>query len=53
MNSFNLIQALMRLAPLITFVPVHVVSINLMFVNMFVFNLNTFVNSCNVLHICK
>jgi hypothetical protein len=53
MNSFNLIQALMRLASLITFVSVYMFLITLMFVNMFVFNLNTFVNSCNVLHICK
>jgi hypothetical protein len=31
----------------------YVFLITLMLVNMFVFNVNMFVNSCNVLHICK
>jgi hypothetical protein len=50
MNSFNLIQALMSLAFLVTFVSVN---ITLMLVNMFVFNGNVLVNCCNVLYICK
>ncbi len=48
LNSFNLIQALMSLAFLITFVSKQSVLITLMLVNLFVFNVNMLVNSCNV-----
>jgi hypothetical protein len=39
MNSFNLIQALMSFAFLITFASEHMSFITLMIVNMFVFNI--------------
>jgi len=52
MNNFNPTQALMSLALLITFVSVytwvHLFSIKVVPVNMFVFNVINLVNSCNV-----
>ncbi len=52
-NSFNLIEALMSLTFLITLSVYIYVLITLMLVNLFVWNVNVFVNSCNVLYICK
>jgi hypothetical protein len=50
MNSLNLIQALMSLAFLVTFVSKYICFlITLTLVNMFMFNVNIIANSCNVL----
>ncbi len=46
-NSFNSTHALTSLMFLITFICLYVFSITLMLVNMFVFNVNKPVNSCN------
>jgi hypothetical protein len=53
MNSFNLIQALMSLVSLITLCLYICIFNNFMLVKLFELNINVFVNSCNVLHICK
>jgi hypothetical protein len=54
MNKFNLIQDLINLAILITFLSVHMCFLSLFkLLNMFVCNVKMFVNSCNVFYICK
>jgi len=50
MNSFDLIQFLIIVERCFC---TYVLLIALMLVNLFVLNVNVFVNSCNVLNICK
>jgi hypothetical protein len=50
MNSFDLIQFLIIVERCFC---TYVLLIALMLVNLFVLNVNVFVNSCNVLSICK
>jgi hypothetical protein len=53
MNVFYLIQALALGIFNYFCVCTYVFLITLMLVNMFVFNVNVLINSCNVLYICK